>query len=411
MSSQGTEQWGRVDDAGTVWVRTADGERAVGSYPGVAPEEALSYFARKYDELAGQVHLLEQRVGAAQLAPKEAYAAIGKLRAGIAEGHAVGDLDALLVRLLDLVSVVESRQVEQEAARSRARDQARATKERIVAEAEELAQSSAWKPTGDRLRDLLTEWKAAPRLDRRSDDELWKRFSAARTAFDKRRRQHFAALDAQREESRSRKERLIAEAEELAGSTDWAATAARYRDLMTEWKAAGRAARDVDDELWQRFRSAQDRFFAARSGVFAEHDAGQRENLDRKEALAAEAEKLLPVTNPKAARAALRGIVDRWDEVGHVPRDAKERVEGRLRRVEQAIRQAEEGEWRRSNPEARARAEVTVSQLRSSIASFEATAAKARDAGNERKATEAEAAAAARREWLAEAEKTLAEFS
>ncbi len=411
MSSQGIEQWGRVDDAGTVWVRTADGERAVGSYPGVPPEEALGYFARKYDELAGQVQLLEQRVQAGQLPAKEAYAAIGKLRGSIAEGHAVGNLDALLVRLLDLVSLVESRQAEQDAARAKSRDEARGTKERIVTEAEELASSSSWKSTGDRMRELLAEWKAAPRLDRRTDDELWKRFSAARTTFDKRRKQHFSALDAQREESRARKERLIAEAEELSSSTDWAPTAARYRDLMTEWKAAGRAARDVDDELWQRFRGAQDRFFAARNEVFAERDAGQRGNLERKEALAAEAERLLPVTDLKAAKSALRGIVERWDEIGHVPRDAKERVESRLRRVEQAIRAAEEGEWRRTNPEARARAEATVNQLRTSIASFEATADKARAAGNERKATEATAAAAARREWLAEAEKTLAEFS
>lgn len=411
MDTAGIEQWARVDDEGTVWVRTRDGERSVGSYPGATPEEALAYFARKYDELASQVSLLEQRVRTTDLPAKDAYATIEKLRLSIAEAHAVGDLDALLTRLLALVSVVESRQAEQEAAKAAARSQARVTKERIVTEAEGLAQSSAWKPTGDRLRELLAEWKAAPRLDRRADDELWQRFSTARTSFDKRRRQHFSALDAQREESRVRKERLIKEADELSSSTDWAPTAARYRDLMRDWKAAGRAARDVDDELWGRFRAAQDRFFAARNDVFAERDAGQRENLEQKEALAAQAEVLLPVSDHRAARAVLRGITERWDAIGHVPRDAKERVENRLRRVEQAVREAEEGEWQRTNPEARARAEATVSQLRSSISALEADAEKARASGKERQAADAAAAADARREWLAEAERTLSDLA
>jgi hypothetical protein len=94
-----------------------------------------------------------------------------------------------------------------------------------------------------------------------------------------------------------------------------------------------------------------------------------------------------------------------------VPRASKESVENRLRTVDEAVRSAEDAAWARSNPEARARAEATVSQLRSSIAGLEEDAAKARAAGEETKATEAEAAAATRRSWLVEAEKTLAEFS
>ncbi len=88
-------------------------------------------------------------------------------------------------------------------------------------------------------------------------------------AFSKRRKAHFAALDAQREEARKAKEKLVVEAESLSGSTDWAGTAARYRDLMTAWKAAGRAQREAEDDLWNRFRGAQDVFFAARGEVFA----------------------------------------------------------------------------------------------------------------------------------------------
>jgi hypothetical protein len=383
----------------------------VGSYPGVASHDALAYFGRKYDELVGQVMLLEQRVHGTDLPPKEALGAIAKLTATVTEGAAVGDLLGLRNRLDALVPIVEERRAAAEQVRARRRMQAREAKDRVVAEAEELATSSEWKRAGDRLRDLLEEWKKIPRLERAADDTLWKRFSAARSAFDKRRRQHFAALDTQRDESHARKERLIAEAEALAASTDWGPTGNRFRELMTEWKSTGRARRDVEDELWARFRAAQDRFFAARNAVFGERESQLRTNADRKEALLTEAEAILPIRDLAAAKAALRRVQDRWEAIGHVPREQRERIEGRLHRVEQAVRESEEATWKRSNPEARARAQAAVTQLQESIAKLQADAEKARARGDESTAAEALEAAAARQSWLIEAEKTLAEFS
>lgn len=403
--------WGRVGDDGTVYVRTAQGERSVGSYPGAAHEEALAYFARKYDELEGQVTLLEQRLSAGGVNPKDAATSIGHLREAVVDAHAVGDLDGLLARFDALDGQLAERRKEADAARQVVRQEALALKERIVAEAETLRASTDWKRTGDRMRTLLDEWKAAARLDRKTDDALWKRFSHARTAFDKSRRAHFAELDTQRSVAAELKEKLIAEAVELATSTDWAPTARRYRDLMTEWKAAGRARRDVEDELWNRFRAAQDTYFAARNEVFSTRDADLKTNLDVKLALLVEAEALLPVTDSRTARNALRPLHERWEAAGHVPRGDKDALEGRLRKVDEAVRAAEDSQWKRSNPEARARAEATVGQLRTSIESFDAEAAKADAAGKADKAAKAREAAAARREWLAEAERTLAEFS
>jgi hypothetical protein len=280
-----------------------------------------------------------------------------------------------------------------------------------VSEAEGLAESSDWKKTGDRLRDLLEEWKRAPRLDRKADDALWKRFSHARTAFDKRRRAHFAELDVSREEAVAKKEKLIKAAEALSTSKEWGDTAKAYRDLMAQWKAAGRARRDVEDALWARFRAAQDVFFTARTEVFSARDADLAENLEKKLVLATEAERLIPVTDHRSARAALRSVHDRWEAVGHVPRSDRDAVENRLKKVDDAVRAAEEAEWARSNPEARARALATVTQLRTSIEGLEKDAAAARAAGQDKKVADAEAAIEARQSWLVEAEKTLDEFS
>ncbi|MCW2878517.1 MAG: hypothetical protein JWQ95_2617 [Sphaerisporangium sp.] len=407
-----TDPWGRVDDDGTVYVRTAEGERAVGSWQAGEPEEALAYFHRKYDELATQVELLEQRLRGTDLPPAQAEATIVKLRESIAEAHAIGDLAALEGRLAALTDLVGKRREEVKAARDQARAQSREIKERIVAEAERIAEDTThWKSGGERLRQLVEEWKGAERIDRVTEAALWKRLSASRTAFAKRRKSYFAGLDEQRESVRSIKERIVSEAEALSTSTDWGETASAYRELMRRWKTAGRASREAEDDLWNRFKAAQDQFFQARSSVFAERDASLRENAEAKERILADAERIMPVTDARAARSALRSVLERWEAVGAVPREARDKLEGGLRRIDEAVRKAEETEWKRSNPEARARAQNTVDQLHRSIEQLEGRLAKAGAAGKDNDVKEAEEAIAARRSWLEEAERTLAEFS
>ena len=405
-----SDPWGRVDETGTVYVRTADGEQVVGSWQAGSPEEALAYFERKYEGIAVEIGLLERRVKTTDLSAKDATTAIEHLRVQVDEHHAVGDLEALRKRLDALVATVESRREERKAQKAKQADEAKHAKEALVAEAEELARSEQWRSAGERLRALVDTWKGLPRLDRKSDDELWHRFSHARSAFSKRRKAHFASLDAQREEARKVKERLVVEAEALSGSTDWGTTAARYRDLMTQWKAAGRAQREAEDELWNRFRGAQDVFFAARSGVFAERDAEQGENLKLKEELAAEAEKLVPVKDLKAARAAFRALNERWEAIGHVPRDARPKVEGRMQAVERALQEAEESEWRRTNPEARARAEGLTGQLQAAVDKLRTQIDTARASGNNARADKLARELEGRQALLDQALKGLEEF-
>ncbi|GGX99072.1 DUF349 domain-containing protein [Streptomyces hiroshimensis] len=405
-----SDPWGRVDETGTVYVRTADGEQVVGSWQAGSPEEALAYFERKYEGLVVEIGLLEKRVKTTDLSAKDAMTAIDHLRTQVDEHHAVGDLAALRVRLDKLVATVEARREERKAAKAKQTDEARTAKEALVAEAEELAASEQWRSAGERLRALVDTWKGLPRLDRKADDELWHRFSHARSAFSKRRKAHFASLDAQREDARKAKEKLVAEAEALSGSTDWGPTAARYRELMAEWKAVGRAQREAEDDLWSRFRGAQDVFFQARSEVFAERDAEQQVNLTQKEELAVEAEKLLPVTDLKAARAAFRSINERWEAIGHVPRDARPKIEGRMHAVERAIQEAEEAEWRRTNPEARARAAGLTGQLQAAVDKLQEQVDKARAAGNDAKADKLAKELEGRKALLDQALKGLEEF-
>ncbi len=410
--STANDPWGRVADDGTVYLRTAEGERVVGSWQAGSPDEALAFFRRKYESLETEVTLLEQRITATDLSPGSARASIDRLLEAAANANAIGDLDSLRARLEALTGQVEDRREELKAAREQARVEAKSVKERIVAEAEQIAaEATHWKISGERMRQLLEEWKAAPRADRAVETALWKRLSAARNAFTKRRKAYFAGLEEEREGAKARKEKLVAEAEALATSTDWGPTAAAYRELMRSWKAAGRASRTDEEELWTRFKAAQDAFFAERSTVFSAKENELREHATAKAALLDEAGALVPVTNVRAARSALRGIQERWEHIGPVPREAHERLESGLRRIEDAVRKAEDAQWRRSNPEALARARGTVEQIRTAMASLEEQLAKAQQRGDARGIQQAQEAIIARQSWLAEAERTLAELS
>jgi hypothetical protein len=407
-----SDPWGRVDDDGTVYVKTAEGERVVGSWQAGSPAEALAFFQRKYLSLETEVSLLEQRISTTDLSPAQARSTITRLLESVACANCVGDLDGLRARLEALTGLVDHRREENKAAREQARSEAQDRKTKIVEEAERIAaEATHWKISGERMRQLLEEWKAAPRADRATETVLWKRLSAARNAFTKRRKAYFASLEDEREAARTRKEQLVTEAEALSGSTDWGPTASAYRDLMRQWKEAGRADRAAEEELWGRFKAAQDTFFGARAKILSAKDGELREHADAKAALLAEAEKLLPVTNARQARSALRGIQERWEQIGGVPRDSQERLEGGLRKVEDAVRRGEEAHWRRSNPEALSRAKGTVEQIRAAISQLEKQLARAREQGNDKAAQQAEEALTARRSWLAEAERTLAELS
>lgn len=406
-----TSEWGRVDADGTVYVKTTDGERPVGQVPDTSPEEALAFFTKRYDALVVEVDLLHRRVNSGVLSPDDAASRVKSVRAEVVEANAVGDLAGLAAKLDELGPVIATQRDLRRAEKARKADEAREGKEALATEAEKIAAGRDWRNGANRLRELLDQWKQLPRLDRATDDELWKRFSSARSAYTKARKAHFAQQDERREGARVIKERLVKEAEAIADSTEWGPTAGRYRDLMRQWKAAGPAPKAVDDQLWSRFRGAQDTFFGARDAANAALDAEFAANAEVKEAILVEAEALLPITDLAATKAAFRDIADRWDEAGKVPRARVKELEGRMRAVEQEIRKLEDEQWRRTDPEKSARADDMVSKLESAIAEAEAKLAKAQGSGDQKRIAELEKSLEGQRSFLEMAKRASADFS
>ena len=391
-ASSDPHRFGRVDPDGTVWLITGSGERVIGSWQAGDTEAAYEHFGRRFDDLHTEVALMEHRLESGTGDARKIKSAAAALAETLPEAHVLGDVDALAARLRAIVEHADEAAQAERAKRDEFRAAQTARKETLAAEAEEIAANSTqWKAAGDRLREILEEWRTISGLDRKTDDALWKRYSTARETFNRRRGSHFAELDRERAGARQAKEALCERAEELSSSTDWGATSAAFRDLLTEWKAAGRAAKDVDDSLWQRFKAAQDVFFSARNAASSERDAEFRANAEAKEALLAEAEKV-DTSDLEAARAALRAIGDKWDAIGKVPRERGAELERRLRAIEKKVRDAPTSGV---DPEAKARAD----QFRDRAEQFERQAEKAEAAGRTKDAEEARASAEQWRQW------------
>ncbi len=405
MASDDQAPWGRVDDDGTVYVREADGERAVGQYPDATPAEALAYYERKFTELAGQVTLLEQRVKRGASA-SDVSKAVTHLREALAEPSAVGDIATLRTRVAALDTTVVELTQQQSAEAQQAQAEAVAYRTTLVVEAEALAAQDParvqWKTVTTQIDDVFARWQKhqqeGPRIPKGEGNELWKRFRAARSTIDTNRKAFYAELDAVHRDARTRKQALVEQAEALAPKGADGIPA--YRGLLDDWKRAGRAGKKYDDALWAKFKAAGDVLYGAKSAIVAQDEAEYDDNLVAKLALLDEADGILAITDRTAARDALISVQQRFDEIGRVPRDQVRPVEDRLRKVENHVRKLDEDFWQKNNPEKKARSEGLAGQLQSAIAKLEAELEAAEASGDKRAVKDAQEALAARRIWL-----------
>jgi hypothetical protein len=411
-------KFGRVGEDGTVYVITPTGDRAVGSYPGKSAEEALAYFVKKFEMAASEVALLAARIRSGAMVPSDAHEAVNKLRTQITELNGVGDLvnlsqslEKIPVLITEHEGAYQARKAAQAAERDTRKAESTLVKEKIVTEAESLVDSVAWKVTTARLKVLLEDWKKAPRLDKKVDAALWKRFSSSRNKFDKRRRTHFANLATEHKEVANTKEVIVKEAESLANSKEWLNTAKRFKALMDQWKASGRGKKSTDTALWNRFKAAQDTFFAAKNADMEKRKGSMSENLTKREAMIIEFEALLPISDFKSAKKRFYDLMGKWQKIGMTDRKKRDAFEKRIKKVEEEISELEINYQRKSDPSAKAQANKVVQGLQEAIENYEKQAAKAEAAGQSAKAMLAREAAAARRDWLEQAQKGLTEFT
>ena len=170
-------RWGRVEGDGHVFLTIDGEEHPVGQYPGVSDDEALGYFARKYDDVVAQIVLLEQRVSS-KAPTTDMQKTVTHLREQLAERNMVGDLRSAEARLDALVTQIGELEKAEKAEHDAVRAAELAAREAIVAEAEEIAGHDPaqiqWKTSSARMNELFESWKTAQksgvRLGRSNED-------------------------------------------------------------------------------------------------------------------------------------------------------------------------------------------------------------------------------------------------
>lgn len=406
-ASGSDEPWGRVDDDGTVSVREADGWRVVGQYPDGSPEEALAYFERKYADLASEVTLLEVRHRRGGAPASDLRTTARAVQSKIEGAAAVGDLASLEARLSALTETLAGESAAEAAAAREAVDAAVKARTELVEKAEALAardpRSVQWKQATAELNSLFDQWQSqqqhGPRLPKSTAQQLWKRFRDARATVDKHRRAFYAELDEAHKGVRDRKTRLVEKAETLAPKGEDGIPA--YRELLDQWKTAGRAGKKVDDALWARFKAAGDALYGARIERETADAEASREKIEAKRALLEEAKTVADERDLAKARTLLTNVQRQWDDIGRIfPRDAERSLDDELRKVEQALRSREETDWKRNNPETKARANDMTRQLTDAIQKLEDELEAAKKSGDKKAIADASEALEARRSWL-----------
>lgn len=401
------EPWGRVDDDGTVSVREAGGWRVVGQYPDGSTEEALAYFERKYNDLASEVTLLEVRHRRGGASASDLRATARTINGKLDGAAAVGDLASLATRVAALTEMLAAESESEAVAAREAVDDAVKARTELVEKAEALAardpRTVQWKQATADLNSLFDQWQSqqqnGPRLPKSTAQQLWKRFRDARATVDKHRRAFYAELDEAHKAVRDRKTRLVEKAEALASKGEDGIPA--YRELLDQWKTAGRAGKKVDDALWARFKAAGDALYGARIERETADAEASREKIELKRALLDEAKAVGDERDIAKARTLLTGIQRRWDEIGRIfPRDAERSLDDELRRVENALRTREDADWKRNDPEQKARANDMTRQLMDAIDKLEEELEAAKKSGDKRAIANATEALEARRSWL-----------
>jgi hypothetical protein len=324
------ERWAEVDDEGNVYLKATSlfPKRVIGKLRGKDQAGTFAHLVSKFRDQEEKINIIE--TGLTHTEDKRIYT--GRVRSMLEflpTANALGDFDTLVGRLREMEKIIETHVQQERKVHSEA-------KEALIAKAEGISQSSDWKATADQMKTLFDDWKKVGSAGREEDDVLWGRFNTARDAFFERRRQHYEALDKEREGYRECKEKLCIEAEKLKDSMEWEATGERLKVIQTEWKTIGFAGRVADDALWDRFHSACDQFFNRRIEHYRVRDQQRDEARAQKEQLCERAETLREYSRGsaidfKAVADAFKDLQADWKKVGSAGRKFDDKLWDRFR--------------------------------------------------------------------------------
>ena len=198
------------------------------------------------------------------------------------------------------------------------------TRKQILCEkAEALADSTDWVKTATEIQALQAEWKSIGPVARGHEKSIWERFRAACDRFFTRRQEDLKRRKEEWSSNLARKEALCAKAEALADSTEWESAAAQFKQLQAEWKTIGPVRKSRSEAIWQRFRTACDRFFDRfkhRDQLELQEKAAVRDTVIRELEALVPAEGAAESAAPENLYTTVQQARSRWQQAPELPR-------------------------------------------------------------------------------------------
>ena len=244
-------------------------------------------------------------------------------------------------------------------------------KEKLISRAEQLATTTDWKKGGEEFKSLLTEWKAVGRGEKSADAAQWERFKAAREKFNSARSAYFEKRQCEGASNKAAKERIVSQAESLAGSSDLRSASEQMRRLGEEWKQVGPCEKGDNDRLWGRFNQARTRLRDRKQQDFEKRQREWASNKAAKERLIYQMSLLVNYNDYRAAKDQARQLDTQWRAIGPCAKEDRDRLWQQYKSAKDQLFEAAKRAGEQRKAEARQRAQERVWRLEEQLRNVE----------------------------------------
>ncbi len=201
----------------------------------------------------------------------------------------------------------------------------------LCEQAERLAEETDVVSALGKLQNLHQEWKEIGPVSKDLREEIWNRFRDASTIVRKRHQEYFENRKALEEGNLQKKTALCEQAEAISTEglstfAQWDAETKKILELQATWKTIGFAPAKQNNQIFDRFRAACDRFFTQKNEFFHTVKESLNDNLKKKTALAEQAEELKDSTDWKQTTDKMVELQKQWKQIGAVPRKVSDQL-------------------------------------------------------------------------------------
>ena len=183
-----------------------------------------------------------------------------------------------------------------------------------------------WNNKVKEVLEIQSQWRQIGYVPRKWNTKIYKRYRAACDFFFRSKNEFYKSLRNEMEENLRKKTALCERAEALKDSQDWKKTTQEMIEIQKEWKSIGIVPHKYVDSIWKRFITACDYFFEQKKIHTSSQYEEESRNLEAKKKIVEQINQLDPALDAEEAVETLRGLMDEWYAIGHVPYKLKDRV-------------------------------------------------------------------------------------